>query len=63
LFEIGRVFAGSSTGELRDDLPNEREALGLIATGGALEEGRAQAVREIDFYRTQRRVGGGGRCD
>jgi phenylalanyl-tRNA synthetase beta chain len=46
LFEIGRVFAGSRAGEL----PNERESLGLIATGGAVEEGCAQASREIDFY-------------
>jgi phenylalanyl-tRNA synthetase beta chain len=50
LFEIGRVFAGSAAAALRDDLPAEREALGLIATGGALEEGYAQAAREIDFY-------------
>ena len=46
LFEIGRVFAGSGAGEL----PGERESLALIATGGATEEGRAQASREIDFY-------------
>lgn len=46
LFEIGRVFAGSKAGEL----PHEREALGLIATGGAIEEGQAQATRELDFY-------------
>jgi phenylalanyl-tRNA synthetase beta chain len=46
LFEIGRVFANSGAGEL----PRERDALGLIATGGAIEEGRAQATREIDFY-------------
>ncbi len=46
LFEIGRVFAGSSA----DELPQEREALGLIATGGALEEGYAEATRELDFY-------------
>jgi phenylalanyl-tRNA synthetase beta chain len=50
LFEIGRVFAGSGAGELRVELPNEREALGLIATGGAIEEGHAEATREIDFY-------------
>ncbi len=30
--------------------PAEREALALIATGGSLEEGRAQAAREVDFY-------------
>ena len=46
LFEIGRVFAGSEAREL----PQEREALALIATGGAKEEGRAQATGEIDFY-------------
>ncbi|HEX9423911.1 MAG TPA: phenylalanine--tRNA ligase subunit beta [Pyrinomonadaceae bacterium] len=46
LFEIGRVFAGFKAGEL----PDEREALGLIATGGPIEEGQAQAIREIDFY-------------
>jgi len=46
LFEIGRVFAGSSAGEL----PQERESLGLIATGGVLEEARAQATNETDFY-------------
>jgi phenylalanyl-tRNA synthetase beta chain len=46
LFEIGRVF-----GRLRaQELPGEREALALVATGGATEEGRAQASQEIDFY-------------
>jgi len=49
LFEIGRVFADSGADDPRD-LPSEREALGIIATGGALEEGHAQAAREIDFY-------------
>lgn len=46
LFEIGRVFAGSGENEL----PQEREALGLIATGGAMHERRAQAANEIDFF-------------
>ncbi len=46
LFEIGRIFANSVDGEL----PVEREALSLIATGGLIEENRAQAEREIDFY-------------
>jgi phenylalanyl-tRNA synthetase beta chain len=46
LFEIGRVFAGFAANEL----PREREALALIATGGAKEEGYAEATREIDFY-------------
>lgn len=45
LFEIGRVFVGSAPGEL----PKEREALALIATGGAAEENLAQPPREIDF--------------
>jgi phenylalanyl-tRNA synthetase beta chain len=46
LFEIGRVFAVSQAGEL----PLERDALALIATGTVIEEGRAQASQEIDFY-------------
>src|SRR4030095_875766 len=46
LFEIGRIFAAFSKGEL----PAEREALGLLITGGAVEGGRAQADRELDFY-------------
>jgi phenylalanyl-tRNA synthetase beta chain len=46
LFEIGRVFAGSAPKEL----PRELEALALIATGAAIEEGHAQATRELDFY-------------
>jgi phenylalanyl-tRNA synthetase beta chain len=46
LFEIGRIFADFKAGEL----PHERESLGLIATGGAREEGQAQATREIDFF-------------
>jgi phenylalanyl-tRNA synthetase beta chain len=50
LFEIGRVFANSGAGELLDKLPNEREALGVIATGGANEEGYAQARRDTDFF-------------
>jgi phenylalanyl-tRNA synthetase beta chain len=46
LFEIGRVFMGSAGGEL----PHESESLGLIASGGAGEQDRAQAPRELDFY-------------
>ena len=46
MFEIGRVFGTSAT----EELPIEREALALVATGGALEEARAQATRELDFY-------------
>jgi phenylalanyl-tRNA synthetase beta chain len=46
LFEIGRVFSNSEAGEL----PEEREAFGIIATGGANEEGYAQATRDTDFF-------------
>ena len=46
LFEIGRVFANSTPGEL----PLERQALTLVATGGVLEADRAQAARKTDFY-------------
>lgn len=46
LFEIGRIFSISKAGEL----PQENLALGLVATGGALEEDRAQAERELDFF-------------
>ena len=46
LFEIGRIFSFSKAGEL----PEETLALGLVATGGALEEDRAQAEREVDFF-------------
>jgi phenylalanyl-tRNA synthetase beta chain len=47
LFETGRVFTSSS-----DDsqLPDEREALALVATGGTLEADRAQAARDLDFF-------------
>ena len=46
LFESGRVFANPSSGEL----PIEREALGLIATGYLQEQGRAQGSSEWSFY-------------
>ncbi|HKO95552.1 MAG TPA: phenylalanine--tRNA ligase subunit beta [Pyrinomonadaceae bacterium] len=46
LFEIGRVFAASAGSEL----PLERHSLGLVATGAQLDEGRAAAVTEVDFY-------------
>ncbi len=46
LFETGRIFAKSDSAEL----PNEREALSLVATGGVSEENRAQAARETDFF-------------
>jgi len=46
LFEIGRVFKPISRGEL----PDERLALALIATGGALGANMAQAERDLDFF-------------
>ena len=46
LFEIGRIFAGSKAGEL----PHESESLGLVTSGGASEQDRAQAPRELDYY-------------
>jgi phenylalanyl-tRNA synthetase beta chain len=46
LFEIGRIFANSGEHEL----PEEREALAVVASGGALLEGHAQAARETDFF-------------
>ncbi len=46
LFEIGRVFSIFKPGEL----PHETLTLGGVATGGALEEDRAQAERELDFF-------------
>jgi phenylalanyl-tRNA synthetase beta chain len=46
LFEIGRIFSISRLGEL----PDEKLAFGLVATGGVLEENKAQAERELDFF-------------
>ena len=46
LFEIGRIFGGSNGG----DLPEERLALAMIATGGAVDENVAQATRELDLF-------------
>ena len=46
LFEIGRIFSISKAGEL----PDETLALGIVATGGVLEENKAQAERELDFF-------------
>ena len=46
LFETGRVFAVSSPGEL----PLEREAFALVATGGAMEADRAEVSCEVDFF-------------
>ncbi len=46
LFELGRVFAGLPEREL----PIEREALAIVATGGLMLADRAQPERELDFY-------------
>jgi phenylalanyl-tRNA synthetase beta chain len=46
LFELGRLFAGAGRGQL----PREREALALVATGGVVQAGRAEVAREIDFF-------------
>jgi phenylalanyl-tRNA synthetase beta chain len=46
LFESGRVFGISRDGEL----PEEPLALAMVATGAAIEENRAQADRELDFF-------------
>ena len=55
LFEIGRIFSISKVGEL----PDETLALGIVATGGALEENRAQAERELDFFDLKGALEGG----
>ena len=46
LFEVGRVFFEVGDGEL----PEETVALSLVMTGGAKDEGRAVAERELDFF-------------
>jgi phenylalanyl-tRNA synthetase beta chain len=46
LFETGRVFAAVQP----EELPAEREALAVVATGGLLLANRAQPERELDFY-------------
>jgi phenylalanyl-tRNA synthetase beta chain len=46
LFETGRIFAAPEPGQL----PREREAFALVATGGAIEANRAEAGRELDFF-------------
>ena len=47
LFEIGRIFCDFRRA---GELPDETLALGIVATGGALEENKAQAERELDFF-------------
>jgi len=46
LFELGRLFRASQRGEL----PEERQALALVATGAVLEADKAGPLRELDFY-------------
>jgi phenylalanyl-tRNA synthetase beta chain len=46
LFETGKVFGVIKPGEL----PLEREAFALAATGGAMAANRAEAERELDFF-------------
>ncbi|MDX6306479.1 MAG: phenylalanyl-tRNA synthetase beta chain [Blastocatellia bacterium] len=46
LFETGRVFGVATAGEL----PLEREAFALAATGGAIRADSAQAERELDLF-------------
>lgn len=46
LFEVGRIFSTT----IAKELPQETFALGIVATGGALEENRAQPERELDFF-------------
>jgi phenylalanyl-tRNA synthetase beta chain len=47
LFEIGKAFAAVHT---PGSLPNERELLALVLTGGEVSEGRGMPLRELDFY-------------
>ncbi|MBX3244411.1 MAG: phenylalanine--tRNA ligase subunit beta, partial [Acidobacteria bacterium] len=47
LFELGKVFAHSGS---EGELPLERETLGLIVTGGEMNEDRSLPVRQTDFY-------------
>ncbi|HEX3085421.1 MAG TPA: phenylalanine--tRNA ligase subunit beta [Pyrinomonadaceae bacterium] len=46
LFETGRVFAASPD----SDLPQEREAFALVATGGLTMAGQAEPARQLDFF-------------
>src|SRR5205823_4655099 len=46
LFELGRIFRAARKG----NLPEEREALALVVTGGRVAAGKAAPSRETDFY-------------
>jgi phenylalanyl-tRNA synthetase beta chain len=45
IFETGRVFAA-----VAGELPDEREAFALVATGGVMEAGRAESARQVAFF-------------
>jgi len=45
LLELGRIFASIQ----KEELPEEREAMALVATGGLMLAGRAQPERDLDF--------------
>jgi phenylalanyl-tRNA synthetase beta chain len=47
LFELGKVFANTRS---EDNLPNERELLSLVVTGGEVCEDRSLPARELNFY-------------
>lgn len=47
LFEIGKVFASSSSA---DHAPNEQKLLTMVITGGEMVESRAIPTRDLDFY-------------
>ncbi|MGQ0762231.1 MAG: phenylalanine--tRNA ligase subunit beta [Acidobacteriota bacterium] len=46
LLELGRIFASIQ----KEELPEEREAMALVATGGLMLAGLAQPERDLDFY-------------
>jgi phenylalanyl-tRNA synthetase beta chain len=47
LFEIGKVFSAS---QKENDLPNERELLGLVLTGNETLQNKVMPLRQLDFY-------------
>ena len=51
LYEIGRIFAGSKAGEL----PEEREAVALIATGERLRKGGLKRHANSTFTNSKAR--------
>lgn len=48
LFEIGKVFAAGVDED--ENLPIEKEHLGIVLTGGEVFQKKAVATREFDFY-------------